>query len=55
MPYQLCKLEVLTSVLTDCDILWRLVLLDPEDGDTKLLQNASNYLIVQHGSISQKT
>jgi len=55
MPYQLCKHEVLTAVLTDYDIFWRLGLLDPEDGDSKLLQNVTNYLPVQHGSISQKT
>ena len=55
MPYQLCKLEVLTAVLTDCDIFWRLGPLHPEDGDTKLLQNVTNYLPVQHGSISQRT
>jgi len=55
MSYQLCKLEVLTAMLMDCEIFWRLGLLDPEDGDTKLLQNVGHYLPVQHGSISQKT
>jgi hypothetical protein len=42
----MCKLEVLTAVLMDCKIFWRLRLLDPEDGDNKLLQNVSNYLPV---------